>query len=83
MTEDEIWARLGEIFLEAFEDDELELKPETTADDIDDWDSLSNIEILVTIEKNFSMRFNTGEVAGLNNVGEMVALIAERSRSAG
>jgi acyl carrier protein len=82
LTEDEIWTRLNEIFREAFEDDELQLNPETTANDIEDWDSLSNIEILVTIEKDFGIRFNTGEVAGLKNVGEMVALITERSRSA-
>ena len=73
-----IWEKLTDIFRDTFEEDQLTIGPETTANDIEDWDSLSHIQLLVAIEKAFRMRFNTGEVAGLANVGEMVELIARR-----
>ena len=54
--------------------------PETTAKDIEGWDSLANIELLVAIEKSFSrVKFNTGEVASLRNVGELVAAIKRKT----
>ena len=73
-----IWEKLTDIFRDTFEEDQLTIGPETTANDIEDWDSLSHIQLLVAIEKSFEMRFNTGEVAGLANVGEMVELISRR-----
>ena len=79
MNENEIWQQLTAIFREVFDDDEIEIGPETTAEDIEDWDSLSNIQLLVAIERSFKgLKFNTGEVANLQNVGEMVAIIAKR-----
>jgi acyl carrier protein len=79
MDETKIWERMSEIFCEVFEDEDLQIGPNTTADDIEDWDSLTNIELLVEIERAFEMRFNTGEVANLSNVGEMVGLIVGRA----
>lgn len=79
----DIWSRLTGIFRDLFDDDSLELRPETTADDIEDWDSVTHIELLVEIERAFGIRFNTGEVAGLENVGEVVDLIARRLAEAG
>jgi acyl carrier protein len=79
MSENEVWQRLTAIFREVFDDDEIEIGPETTAEDIEDWDSLSNIQLLVAIERSFKgLKFNTGEVANLQNVGEMVAIITKR-----
>ena len=74
-----IWDKLTQIFHEIFEDDQIIIDPETTADDIEEWDSLSHIPLMIAIEKAFGMRFNTGEVAKLVNVGEMVESIAKKS----
>ena len=80
MNEEEIWSQLTAVFRDVFDDDEVVIGPETTAEDIDEWDSLSNIQLLVAIEKTFSgVKFNTGEVASLRNVGEMVDLIKQRT----
>lgn len=79
MNEEAIWERLTEIFRDVFEDDEIMLSPETTAEDIDEWDSMSNIQLLVAIEKTFSgVKFSTGEVANMKNVGEMVSVIMKK-----
>jgi acyl carrier protein len=74
-----IWETCSRIFRETFGDDGLSIGPETTASDIEGWDSLTHIQLLVTLERAFGMRFNTGEVAGLANVGEMVSVICQRT----
>lgn len=79
----DIWGRMTEIFRDLFDDDAIELRRDTTADDIEDWDSVTHVELLVEIERAFGIRFNTGEVAGLENVGEMVDLIEKRVAGAG
>ena len=80
MNDDEIWRHLTTVFHDIFDDDSIVIGPETTAKDIEGWDSLANIELLVAIEKAFGgVKFNTGEVANLRNVGEMVAAIKQKS----
>ena len=79
MEQHEIWRNLTAVFRDTFDDDTLTLNPETTAQDVDGWDSLRHIQLLVAVEKAFGMRFNTGEVANLANVGQMVDLIAKRT----
>jgi len=80
MNEDDIWQRLTGVFRDVFDDDSVIIGPETTAKDIEGWDSLANIELLVAIEKSFrGVKFNTGEVANLRNVGEMVAAIKQKA----
>ena len=82
MNKENVWKQLTEIFRDVFDDDEIEIAPETVADDIEEWDSMSNIQLLVAIEKAFAGgKFSTGEVANLKNVGEMVDIIAERSQN--
>ena len=66
---------LQEIFRDVFDDEDLALTRETSAADIEDWDSLMQIRLIVAIEKHFSVKFALGEVQKLNNVGEMVDLI--------
>ena len=78
MDDAAIWARLTQIFRETFDDPQLTIGPETTADDVEGWDSVTHIQLLVAVEKAFGLRFNTGEVARLANVGEMVTLITQR-----
>lgn len=79
MKQEEIWERLTQVFRSVFDEDVV-IGPATTAKDIEGWDSLSNIELLVAIEKAFGgVKFNTGEIAKLRNVGEMVTIIAQRT----
>jgi acyl carrier protein len=82
MNEEAVWSRLSEIFRDVFDDEDILIDPKTVAEDILEWDSLSNIQLLVAIEKAFDgVKFNTGEVANLKNVGEMVDIIIQRSSS--
>ncbi len=75
----EIYERLNEIFRDFFDDEEIELTPETTADDIDDWDSLNHITLMSAVEEEFGIRFTMGQVSGMKNVGEMAEIIARNS----
>ena len=75
MTREAIFEELTEIFRDIFDDEEIELTDETTADDIEDWDSLEQINLLVAIEKKFSIKFKLDEVSHLANVGNMVDLV--------
>lgn len=77
MTQDEIFEKLNAVFSDVF-DEEIELTRETTADDIDDWDSLAHIGLIAAVEKAFGIKFNMGEVNGMKNVGDMADLIARR-----
>lgn len=80
MSDEAVWNKLTDVFREVFDDDEIIIGPETTAENILEWDSMSNIQLLVAIEKAFDgVKFNTGEVANLKNVGEMVAVILQRA----
>ena len=78
MGREEILEKVNEIFQEVFDDDSIEVFEETTADDIEDWDSLEHINLVVAVENCFKIKFNMGEVAALKNVGEMVDLISAK-----
>lgn len=77
MTREDIFARLTDIFRNVFDDDEIVLTDSTTADDIKDWDSLEQINLLVAIEKRFNIKFQLADVSHLENVGAMVDLVAK------
>jgi acyl carrier protein len=72
---DDIYPRLTEVFREVFDEDDIVLKPETTAEDIADWDSLSHIRLVLAVSKAFNVKFTAAEVSRLENVGEFVQLI--------
>lgn len=72
-------ATLQDIFRDLFDDDDIVLTDQTSAADIPGWDSLKNIKLIVRIEKAFKIRFGTGEVVGLNNVGDLLVLIDQKS----
>ncbi len=78
MTREEIYGKLNEVFQDVFDDQDITVHDETTATDIEDWDSLEHINLIVAIEKKFGMHFSMGEVTGLKNVGEMVDVIQKR-----
>lgn len=71
-----IFEKLTEVFQDVFDDDSIALSDETTAADIEDWDSLTHITLLATVEEEFGMKFSMKAVQGMQNVGEMVDLIA-------
>ena len=81
MTHEEILERLGDIVAETVGLDRLVLTAATTAADVDGWDSLAHVQIIVAVERAFSVQFRTGEIAAIGNVGELVARIAARSGS--
>lgn len=77
---EEIYSRLNEVFRDVFDDDSIEVNAETTADDIEDWDSLNHITLIDAVESEFGVRFTMGEVSGMKNVGEMAEIIKVRGK---
>ena len=75
MEDVEIRARLTEIFREVFDDESIEIRNEMTAKDVEEWDSLNHINLIVAVERNFKVRFTTKEVTNVANVGEFIALL--------
>lgn len=78
MTREEIFDGLNEVFRDVFDDDGITVTDSTTADDIEDWDSLEHINLIVATEKKFGVKFTMGEVNGMKNVGEMVDAILQK-----
>ena len=72
MKKSELLKKLEEIFKDVFDNEGLIISNETTADDIEEWDSLMHIHLMIAIEKEFSVKFNTSEVVNLLNVGEFI-----------
>ncbi|MBQ3786930.1 MAG: acyl carrier protein [Lachnospiraceae bacterium] len=75
----ETMTKLQDIFRDFFDDEDIVLTDETTADDIDGWDSLTHVQLIVAVEKAFSVKFSTVEVMKLKNVGEFAALIEKKT----
>ncbi len=78
MQETEIYSSLTNIFHDIFGDDTLVLSPDLSADQVADWDSLAHINLIVTIESRFKIKFKTAELESLRNVGQLVKLIGEK-----
>lgn len=76
----EIYERLNEIFRDVFDDDSITVTATTTANDIEDWDSLSHITLVSAVEDEFRMKFSMKEVVGMQNVGEMATIVAARRK---
>ena len=79
MKNEEILNAVTTILKNTFDEQTLEVSRQTSAEDIDEWDSLSHIELISNIEKHYSIRFALGELQDLQNVGEMVDLIQSKS----
>lgn len=71
METEEILKQVNEIFRSVLEDESLVIEKETTAEDVDDWDSLNHIVLVVEIEKHFGVKFTANEILTFKNVGEM------------
>ncbi len=77
MTQNEVISRLQPIFDDLFME-KVVLTPQLTADDVEEWDSLIQISLLLAVEKQFNIRFRVGEVEATKNVGQFADLIARR-----
>ena len=77
MTREEVYERLNAVFADVFDDDELTVNDETTAADIDGWDSLMHITLIDAVEEEFDISFDMKTIVKLKNVGEMVDKILE------
>ena len=78
MDTTQIYTRLGQIFQDVFDEDSIKVTPELSAKDVDGWDSLTHIRLILTIEKVFKIKFSTSEIGRLENVGDLAALIQAR-----
>lgn len=78
MIKEDVYERMNEIFRDIFDDDAISVNAETVAEDIEEWDSLEHINLIVAIEKEFGMKFTLNEVTNVKNVGEMAVIILER-----
>lgn len=79
MSREEIFERVNKVFRDIFDDESITVTDATTANDIEDWDSLEHINLIVAVEEEFGMKFKMGEVVEMKNVGEMADIIAERA----
>jgi acyl carrier protein len=78
LDREQVISRLVELMEDAFDEDDIDYSDELTADDIEEWDSLSNVRFIVSVEQAFGVRFTVGEIEGFANVGELVAKIIEK-----
>lgn len=75
MTQENIYEKLNGLFRELFMDEMIELTPETTASDIEDWDSMMHIMLIAEVEKMFEIKFDVKTAKEMKNVGMMVEMI--------
>ena len=78
MTRSEILECINEIFIDTLDNDELIVTESTTANDIDEWDSLTHIQLVVAIEKQLKIRFTSKEIQSWKDVSEMLNCIEEK-----
>lgn len=78
MENSEILKQVNEIFIDVLDNKDIVLVHETTANDVEDWDSLTHIQLVVAIEKHFKVRFTSAEIRNWKNVGEMCDAIQNR-----
>ena len=75
MNREQILEKVNEIFCDVFDDESIEIAESTTADDIEDWDSLTHITLISEIESEFGFKFAMKDVVGMKDVGEMLDII--------
>ena len=79
MNKNNIKEKLQSVFVDVFDDEDLTISNSANSNDIEEWDSLNHIALVLSIEKCFNIRFMTGEVLSLKDVGEMIQLLEEKT----
>ena len=79
MESTEILKQVNEIFIDVLDNETIVLSNETTANDVEDWDSLTHVQLVVAIEKFFKIRFTSAEIRNWQNIGEMCSSIKNRN----
>lgn len=79
MNRKEVYVKLDRIFQGVFDDDTITVSDTTTAEDIEDWDSLEQINLIVAVEKEFNIKFSIREAGQFQNVGQMVDMILQKT----
>lgn len=74
----EPWNRLQAVFREVFDDDTLDISPEMTAHDVDGWDSLSHINLVIALEAEFNLKFSQKELLAFKNIGDLQACLSRK-----
>lgn len=78
INREEVYVRLNNVFRDVFDDDNISVCDKTISTDIEGWDSLEHINLLVAVEEEFKIKFNMKEVTSMDNVGTMVDIILSR-----
>lgn len=78
MIREEIYERLTTVFRDFFDDDTIEISDNTTAEDIDEWDSYEHVNLIISVEEEFGIKIPMNKVSDMQNVGEMVSIIMEQ-----
>jgi acyl carrier protein len=79
MGEEKIRTKLNGVFRDVFDDELLTVDDKTTASDVEGWDSLAHVNLIVAVERAFEVSFTTKEIGGLGNVGDIVGLIETKT----
>jgi acyl carrier protein len=80
MSEADVRTKVESVFRDVFDDDTIFLKDEMTARDVDGWDSVSNVRLMVSLEEVFRIQFDAAEFTELRNVGELLAAIRRHQK---
>ena len=78
MERSEIFKKVNEIFCDELDNEDIVLNDDTTADDVEEWDSLSHVQLIVAVEKAFGIKFTSTEILSWSNVGQLVDSIENR-----
>lgn len=78
MDREQVFNQLNKIFQDVFDDDSIKVSDITTANDIEDWDSLEHVNLIVAVEKHFKIKFTMNEIVKFKNVGNMADTIMEK-----
>jgi len=81
MNRDVILNKLLTVFRDVFEDDELKISAATKSADVEGWDSLRHVSLMLNVEQAFGVKFTSSQVASLKNVGELIELVESRLAS--
>ena len=79
METEAVYSKLNDVFHDVFDDDEIVLTPQLSADDVDGWDSLKHVRLLLTVERTFKIKFSVSEIGRLKNVGDLATLIQSKA----